>query len=185
MKILTGRLRGRSIQFRPNPHLRPTSDRARKAVFDMLQGQIEGKYVLDLFSGTGAMGFEALSQGAARVVFVEIDKAQSKKIEDDLRRLGLEGEGRVIAYDALTAIRQLSKKDGRFDLIFLDPPYEKDLAQAALQALAGSALLSEGALAVLECRGKEEAVEHIGDLRAVKVRDHGDTRIVLYQKEKR
>ena len=86
MKILTGALRGQRILFRPNPHLRPTADKARKAIFDMFQGAMEGKRVLDLFSGTGALGFEALSQGAAHVTFVEKNKVQCSEISANLER---------------------------------------------------------------------------------------------------
>ena len=97
----------------------------------------------------------------------------------------LEDRALVIASEAQAAIRQLSKKNRRFDFIFLDPPYEKGLGQDALNALAGSTLLLDGAWVVLECRAKEEAIRQIGDLLARMVRDYGDTRIVLYQKEEK
>ena len=81
MKILTGDLRGRVISYKHNPYIRPTSDKARKAIFDMLQGTLENKNVLDLFSGTGALGFEAFSQGADSVTFVELERSQAEAID--------------------------------------------------------------------------------------------------------
>ena len=87
MKILTGALRGRKVLFKPNPNLRPTADKTRKAIFDMLQGGLEGAKVLDLFSGTGALGFEALSSGAEFVTFVESERAQALEIKKSLEKL--------------------------------------------------------------------------------------------------
>ena len=85
MKILTGSLRGRTLRFRDNPHLRPTADKVRKAIFDRLQGQVADKTVLDLFSGTGALGFEALSECARRVTFVELNADQAEAIRENLK----------------------------------------------------------------------------------------------------
>ena len=180
MKILTGSLRGQTISFKPNPHLRPTSDKTRKAIFDMLQGGLEGKIVLDLFSGTGALGFEALSSGAESVTFVEIEKTQNLTLEKNLAKLGLYEKGEVIVSDALKAIERFSKEERLFDLIFMDPPYEKGLGQKALTALSKSKILNENSLIVFECR-ESEVLPNI-DLKILKDKVYGDTRIVVYRR---
>ncbi|MBI2094649.1 MAG: RsmD family RNA methyltransferase, partial [Candidatus Omnitrophica bacterium] len=113
--------------FKPNPHLRPTTDKTRKAIFDMLQGELQDKKVLDLFSGTGALGFEALSNGAAEAMFVEADAFQAREIRNNLGRLGLESRGIVRQEEVSRAIEKLGRDGAAFDFIFIDPPYEKGL----------------------------------------------------------
>ncbi|MGH7198214.1 MAG: 16S rRNA (guanine(966)-N(2))-methyltransferase RsmD [Candidatus Omnitrophota bacterium] len=181
MKILTGTLRGKAISFRPNPKLRPTSDKVRKAIFDMLQGGLEDKNVLDLFSGTGAIGFEALSQGAARVTFVEMNKAQCDKIRENLIGLGLADRAQVVNLDAVAAVGSFSRRDDHFDFIFLDPPYEKSLAERALTEISRSSLLDAQGWVILECGRREALPEEAGALKKVKMKRYGDTTVLFYQ----
>jgi len=183
VKILTGRLRGRTVPFRPNPHLRPTTDKVRKAIFDSLQGAVEGRRVLDLFGGTGLLGMEALSLGAQSAVFVEKDAVQCRRIEEALESLGVTGAAEVRRADALAAVAAFGRADRRFDLVFLDQPYGEGLGVRALEALAASKLLDEGALVLLECEKDEPAPSAAGALRAVRSSSYGDTRTVLYRKE--
>lgn len=179
MKILTGTLRGQTIFFKPNPHLRPTSDKARKAMFDMLQGAFEDTRVLDLFSGTGALGYEALSQGAAHVTFVENDGAQCKKIAENLKRLKLEEKTSVSEADAFDWVNA-QKKQRAFDFIFLDPPYAYDLATQALEAIEKKELLSKKGFIVVECRRKDDVEEKIGSLAMVREKRYGQTKVLFY-----
>ena len=180
MKILTGSLRGKTIQFKPNPHLRPTADKVRKAIFDMLQGQLEGKNVLDLFSGTGALGMEALSGGAERATFVETDAMQCGKLKENLAALGLDERSFVIRLDAVAAIESFSRQGEFFDLIFLDPPYEKEWGKRTLEALSSSNVLHEGTFIISECNKREEIEKRLGRLRCVKTKAYGDTQIAVY-----
>ena len=182
MKILTGNLRGRAIAYTPNPHLRPTSDKARKAVFDMLQGQLENKNVLDLFSGTGALGFEALSQGASSVTFVEIDRSQAMAIKNNLSKLGMSQKSEVIIGNAIKTIEKLSRGQRSFDFIFMDPPYEMGIGEKAMAALAKSSILNKDTLIVLECRHSDSLPESRGKFMCVKDKLYGDTRIVIYRR---
>ena len=177
MKILTGSLRGREISFKPNPHLRPTVDKVRKAIMDSLQAEIAGRRVLDAFAGTGALGFEALSCGAASAVFIEKDASQAKKIRENLFELGLESRGKVLQGDAFKAAERLSRSGETFDLIFLDPPYAKALAVEMINSLSKHGLMAQEALVVWEC-GKHEAMrERIGPLTLIKQKKYGDTLI--------
>ena len=182
MKILTGSLRGRLISFKPNPHLRPTADKTRKAIFDMLQGQLENKNVLDLFSGTGALGFEALSQGAGSVTFVEIDGSQGTVIKDNLSKLGLSRKSTVIIGNAIGAIEKLSRDKKEFGFIFMDPPYEMGMGQKAMAALAKSSILNKDTLIVLECRHSEDLPDLHENFTCLKDKLYGDTRILIYRR---
>jgi 16S rRNA (guanine(966)-N(2))-methyltransferase RsmD len=180
VKILTGTLRGETISFSPNPHLRPTADKVRKAIFDILQGGVEGKNALDLFAGTGAMGLEALSNGAERVVFVEADTSQCRKIKDNLTRLKL-GERAVVSNEPVEKVLSyFSGKSEYFDLIFLDPPYEKALGEKTLRQIADSHVLHEDTLVILECRKTEPIPGVVGDLKALKIKTYGDTKTLFY-----
>ena len=181
MKILTGQYRGLPISFTPNRLLRPTTDKARKAIFDMFQGVLPDKVVLDLFSGTGALGFEALSQGASRVVFVEEDRAQCKKIKENLERWKLETSSEVHQDEALHWLAKNLEQAGAFDLIFLDPPYASGLALKALEMIAGSEVLQKGGFVVLECRKKDKIPLSCGRLQAVRDKKYGQTKVLVYQ----
>ncbi|OIO39319.1 MAG: 16S rRNA (guanine(966)-N(2))-methyltransferase RsmD [Candidatus Omnitrophica bacterium CG1_02_49_16] len=181
MKILTGALKGRTIAYKPNPHLRPTADKTRKAIFDMLQGQFEGKTVLDLFSGTGALGFEALSQGADRVTFVESEKSQALSIKRNLTDLGLSGKSKVIAADAIRSIEKLSRDGDPFDFILMDPPYDTGLGERTLSALLKSDILKKDTLIILECRDSKKLPDAGAQLTALRDKSYGDARIVIYR----
>ena len=183
MKILTGSLRGRGIRFTPHSHLRPTADKVRKALFDMIQGELEDKNVLDLFAGTGALGFEALSGGAGKVTFVENSKNQCRAIRENLKKLGLEDKAEIACLDAASALESLDKKKTYFDLVFLDPPYEKGLGLKALEALSASSLIHENSLIFLESRKNEKVFDVPPNLKEVKSKAYGDTRIRVYSKK--
>lgn len=181
MKILTGNLKGREIVYRPNPHLRPTADKVRKALFDALQGQFDGKAVLDLFSGTGALGFEALSQGAEQVTFVEQDRGQCAKINQTAEKLDLGAKVEVVCADVPGTLPKLSRQSRSFDIVFMDPPYEKGLCQMAIEALGASNLIGPGTILIAEGRKNEVFPKETGKLVKIKEKVYGDTRIGFYQ----
>lgn len=181
MKILTGELRGREIAFRPNPHLRPTADKVRKAIFDALGDAVRGAKVLDLFSGTGALGLEALSGGAAYAVFVESDKRQVIKLAQNLKNLGLDKKARVIHADAIKAIERAYLEGEIFDLIFLDPPYCEGWERKVAEAVRRCPIISKKSWVVMESASKDLASpERFGPLVKLKEKAYGDTRVVFY-----
>ena len=181
MKILTGSLRGRRITFRPSPELRPTSDKARKAIFDMFQGEMEGKRVLDLFSGTGALGLEALSQGAEQVTFVDSDRAQCRDISANLEQVGLTARTTVVCADALEALRRLSVSGPSFDFVFIDPPYDDGMASKSMEKLAALGLVSKDGFALVECRKRHDLPEVFGELKLLRDKRYGQTKILIYR----
>lgn len=138
-RIIAGRWKGRILQVPASA--RPTSSRAREALFDVLQGVIGGARILDLYAGSGAVGLEALSRGASRAVFVEKD---SRALEGNLVALGAEpGEFEVVRRDVREAVATLLLRDEEFDLVFADPPY---LAEAAVPARVAELLAPSGIL---------------------------------------
>ena len=181
MKVLTGFLKGRLIQLPDSPNLRPTSDLVRKAIFDTLQGVVEGKTVLDLFSGTGALGFEALSLGAKEVLWVEADRPQAEAIEESIRQLGVEEAGRVFQQDVFKALESLGRQGRVFDIVFLDPPYHQGFGQKALRRVSELGLCKSGGFAVLETHKTEDPLEQLGVFKCLKTKKHGDTKISFYR----
>lgn len=159
MRIVAGRFRGRAIESPGHEGLRPTSDRVREAVFNILGHgidgfDIEGVRVLDLFAGTGALGLEALSRGAAYCLFVEQDADARGLIRQNIEAFGLTGVTRIFRRDA-TSLGPAGRADS-FGLVLCDPPYGQGLGEKALAAAASGGWLAGGAVAVIEER--EDAI---------------------------
>jgi 16S rRNA (guanine966-N2)-methyltransferase len=146
VRIIGGMLRGRRIPVPDVPGLRPTPDRVRETLFNWLAPRIAGARVLDLFAGTGALGIEAASRGAAAVTLVEAQRGAQVALRDTLQRLALP-EAKLVAGDALTF---LSSGAGQFDVIFLDPPFAANLLVPALTAIHHHKTLAAGGFCYLE-----------------------------------
>jgi 16S rRNA (guanine966-N2)-methyltransferase len=160
MRIVSGRFRGKAIATPPGLNTRPTGDRARQAVFNILEHAawsrpLEGARAMDVFAGSGALGFEALSRGAAFCLFVETDEAARGAIRDNMEAFGLFGAARVHRRDATDLGQRPASAGPAFDLVFMDPPYARGLGEKALTALKSGGWLADGALVVLE-RGSDE-----------------------------
>lgn len=147
LRIIGGALRGRKWTFADVPGLRPTPDRVRETLFNWLSSRIGGMRVLDLFAGSGALAFEALSRGAASAVLVEKDRAASANLRATAQRFGL-ATARIEGGDALAFLS--SQAADSFDLIFLDPPFAAGLLEPALTAIAGRNVLAPGGFCYLE-----------------------------------
>ncbi|MCL6615468.1 MAG: 16S rRNA (guanine(966)-N(2))-methyltransferase RsmD, partial [Firmicutes bacterium] len=156
MRIVAGRFRGRRLRGPSHPGLRPTAERVREAIFNILGPRVQGAVVLDLFAGAGGLGLEALSRGAKRVVFVERDRRALALLRRNLAELGLGGEEfEVIPGDVLVVLAGLAAGGRSFDLILADPPYGAGLSGRTLVLLAEGGLLDREGLLVLEHRSSE------------------------------
>jgi 16S rRNA (guanine966-N2)-methyltransferase len=157
MRIISGAYRGRRLLTPKGQETRPTSDRLRESIFNILAHNwpqhLKGARVADIFAGSGALGIEALSRGAAHVVFVEKHPAGRELVASNLDLLGITDGAEVIAGDA----RQLPRGQAAFDLIFMDPPYRRGLGEAALAALPEAGWLRPDTLLVLETASDEES----------------------------
>jgi 16S rRNA (guanine966-N2)-methyltransferase len=149
VRIIGGEWRGRKLNFPPSAGLRPTPDRVRETVFNWLQFELAGARCLDLFAGSGALGFEALSRGAAEVVFVERDPASAQAIGDTLTRFQCD-RGRVEQADALAWLERGAPASRPFDIVFLDPPYDEARLPVLVEKLELGRWLAPGAWIYLE-----------------------------------
>jgi 16S rRNA (guanine966-N2)-methyltransferase len=147
VRIIGGAWRGRRVHFPDMPALRPTPDRVRETLFNWLQHSLAGTRCLDLFAGSGALGLEALSRGAAEVVFVEQFPAASRTLQEQLVRLGGAGKGRVMEMGAARFLRTPAKP---FDVVFLDPPFGKNALAEYIPMLDSGDWLKVGGLVYLE-----------------------------------
>ncbi len=157
----------------PGRGVRPTTDRVRESVFARLP-ELTDTHVLDLFAGTGALGIEALSRGAARACFVEQAPASLATLARNLSSLGIGASARVLRQDVLHAVRDLGRAGERFDLVFLDPPYDADALEPTLRALVSAGLLAEGGMVVAE-RSRRHALPPVPGLVLLDERRYGDT----------
>jgi 16S rRNA (guanine966-N2)-methyltransferase len=179
MRIIAGVFKGRRLA--PVKGLiRPTAAKVREAVFSILGPAVAGLRVLDLFAGTGALGIEALSRGAATAVFVEDHPESLKVLRRNLADLGLGDRTTVQPLPAAMALKKLADRGEIFGLAFLDPPYGGGMAVAALGALAAFDLLAPGARVVVEHSRQESLPEVCGALRRLSVRRYGDTQVAFY-----
>ncbi len=178
MRIVAGAFRGRAIGSPPDDSIRPTSDRVRESVFNMLASQLGpdlgGARVLDLFAGTGALGLEALSRGASFAMFVDSGIAARALIRDHIEVFGIGGRAKLLKRDA-TALGPI-ERFRPFDLVFLDPPYGKGLGEQALASAHDGGWLTSEALVVLEEK-KGVALTLPEGFTVNDARDYGDTTI--------
>lgn len=152
MRVITGAARGRRLREPEGLDIRPTTDRVKEGLFSALQFEIEGRQVLDLFAGTGQLGIECLSRGAAFCVFVEQRRDALEAVRENLKSTGLADRARVVPGEALDFLR---RTEARFDLIFLDPPYESPLLEQAMEGIARRNLLNpSGTIAAEHPAGK-------------------------------
>ena len=155
MRIIGGSWRGRKLRFPPSPEIRPTPDRVRETLFNWLGPRVSGACCLDLFAGSGALGLESLSRGAAQVTFVERDAAAARELSARLSEWGATG-ARVEHSDALRFLGMASVPTrGPFNIVFLDPPFESDVLAQAADLLEKGVLLTPGALIYVECAARK------------------------------
>ncbi|MBV9992319.1 MAG: 16S rRNA (guanine(966)-N(2))-methyltransferase RsmD [Alphaproteobacteria bacterium] len=185
MRIAGGSLGGRTLAAPKDARVRPTADKTRQAIFNILRHKdfgigfaLEGCRVVDLFAGTGALGLEALSQGAAFALFVD-DHAESRAlIRTNVEALGLTGITKIWRRDATDLGPMAAGAGGPFGLAFLDPPYRKDLAAPALAALRGGGWLAPQALVVVET-AEDEIVPYADGYESMDARVYGETRVTF------
>ncbi len=170
MRVITGTCRGRKLLEPAGMDVRPTTDQVKEALFNIIQFDIEGRRALDLFAGTGQLGIEALSRGAAECVFVDSARDSVRLVQENLKRCGL--SARVLQCDALGYLKTREK----FDLVFLDPPYGTGLDAGAMEAVKEFDILSKGGIMI--CESRPEAV--LPEFPA----EYGSTRTYRYGKIK-
>lgn len=178
MRVITGSARGRRLETLSGEEVtRPTTESTKEAIFSMLQFELEGRRVLDLFAGSGQLGIEALSRGASECVFVENNKQAMKIVENNISHCGFNAQSRTVISDAQSFLM----RQGEFDIAFLDPPYNKGLLDKCLLLLLSH--MSDDGVIVCEYSVQESLPEKLDGWYADRVRRYGKTMVSLYRKE--
>ncbi|MCL1828148.1 MAG: 16S rRNA (guanine(966)-N(2))-methyltransferase RsmD [Oscillospiraceae bacterium] len=174
MRVITGSARGRKLAKPGKADLRPTSDMVKEAIFNIIQFDIDGKRVLDLFAGTGQLGIEAASRGASSVTFVDENKEAAKLIKTNLDRCCL--SGKIISADSMSFLNNC----GQFDLIFIDPPYEGGLAVRSVEKIFKFDILSESGIIICETGRETELLSAEAPYPAGKEYIYGKTKVTIF-----
>lgn len=161
--------------------VRPTADRVKEALFNIIGSRIPECFFLDLFAGTGNIGIEALSRGASSVVFVENNSKNIQFIKENLKITGLEKKARLICRDVPNALSLLGREGRKFDLIFLDPPYLKDFEASTLAGIVFNALLKTDGKVIVESSKKGTLPRNVEGLEMIRQEKYGDTLLSFYQ----
>ena len=177
MRVITGSARGRKLKTPENYDIRPTTDNVKESVFNIIQFDIEGRRVLDLFAGTGQLGIECLSRGASSAVFVDKSREAVKIVKENLKACGLSGT--VVQSDALSFLRTC----GKFDIIFVDPPYDSDLYESVLNTVNSIDILSDGGIIICESRRERALPEMTAPYKKRREYTYGKVKLCIYTKE--
>lgn len=180
MRVITGTARGRRLGELEGMDTRPTYDRVKEGLFNIIQFDIEGRRVLDLFAGTGQLGIECLSRGAESCTFVDERRACVKLVQDNLAACNLAEGGKVVQGDA---IGFLSRTREKYHLIFLDPPYDSGLLDSALKKIAEIDILADNGIIICESRREKVLPELPEPFRKSKDYCYGKTKVTLYRKD--
>ncbi len=180
MRVIAGKAKGVVLKTPEGMQTRPTADRVKEALFSILQFDLPGTKILDLFGGTGQLGIEAISRGAKSAVFVDAGDAPCKLIKENLRRAKMEGEGRVIRSDYLQFLSQCREK---FDIIFLDPPYAEVFLENSIKKISEIDILQSGGIIVAERPVEKPLDIQIAGFSRSKDYKYGKTLLTLYRKD--
>lgn len=185
MRVTSGQAKGILIKAPKGMRTRPTSDKLRGALFDTLRESVVRARALDLFAGSGALGIEALSRGAEHVVFVESDPNAVRTIGDNLAKTRLSEKGEIIRADFRLAVRKLQKRGEKFDLVFIDPPYQGGLLEDVAGVLTKHCITSPEAIIVIEHFKKTEPPPSISGIPLARTRNYGQTALSYFQCDER
>lgn len=181
MRVITGTAKGRRLKAPKGMETRPTSDRIKEALFNIIGTKVINVNFLDLFAGTGAIGIEALSRGAERAVLVEKNPKTTKIIRENLEITGLSDGAVVMVQEADKALDTLAIKGEQFGIIFIDPPYLKGLEKQSLEKIDRTNLLVPGGLIITESSKLDNMPEAVGRVKLFRQERYGDTVLSFYQ----
>ncbi len=180
MRVISGEYKGRPLAAVPGKGTRPTTDKVKESIFNMIGPYFDGGWVLDLYAGTGGLGIEALSRGMEKAVFIDIDPKAVSVIKRNVASLKLEPQAEIYRNDSHRAMKALAKRDLRFDLVFLDPPYAKQKIEEEIKFLQESNLLADHARIVAEHDAQYQMAEKIEACTKERSVTYGDTTVSIY-----
>jgi 16S rRNA (guanine966-N2)-methyltransferase len=181
MRVIAGKYKGQKLVGFDAPHVRPTTDRVKESIFNILMNEIQGACVLDLFSGTGNLGIEALSRGAEEVVFVESSHHSLQLIEQNLQKLKIAEKVKIIAQDVLVFLDRYQGHS--FDLILIDPPFTEKMADHVMAKVVKSSVVCEQTVISIESSRWETIAEQYGLWQRFRFRQFGDKYLSCFRQE--
>jgi 16S rRNA (guanine(966)-N(2))-methyltransferase RsmD len=181
LRVLAGALKGRRLVTPRGSTTRPTADQVRIALMDTLTPRLPDARLLDLFAGAGGVGLEALSRGAAHATFVERDARAVAALRANVETLGVAEQTRVERADVRTALERLAREGERFEVVFLDPPYDEDAVMPTLERLGALPLVLPDGLVIAQHLTKRPPAEVVGRLRAYRTRRFGETTLTFFR----
>lgn len=183
MRIIAGTAKGRTLRVPRHAELRPTADRVKETIFNVLGQWLDGETVLDLYAGVGGLGLEALSRGAKQATFVERSRETIAALAENARLLGFAAQSTTLLKPVERALEQLAKQDATFTLVFSDAPYAEHAGTTVLEKLDAGALVVPGGRVVIEHDKREVVPERVGRLGRVDERRFGDTNVTFYERD--
>ncbi|MBS5786487.1 MAG: 16S rRNA (guanine(966)-N(2))-methyltransferase RsmD [Clostridioides difficile] len=183
MRIISGRARGLKLNAPKNDNIRPTTDRIKESLFNMISPYILDSNVLDLFAGTGSLGIECLSRGAKECIFVDLNKESIKVLNSNIKKANFVNESEVINSDFSNALNSLKLKNRKFDIVFLDPPYYENMFIEAIKKIDDFDLLNEDSIVVVEHDSVDIFPENLGRLEKNRDKKYGNTTLTFYKLE--
>lgn len=183
MRVITGTAKGHRLKAPKGMATRPTADRVKEALFNLLGDRVFDARFLDLFAGTGSIGIEALSRGAELAVFIETSSQALQVIRENLSHTGLAERSEIYRQDVLIALEMLGKQFRTFNLIFIDPPYLKCYEEKVLQKINDMNLLLADGIVVVESSKKDLLPDQVGQLIMCRCEKYGDTLLNFYRRE--
>lgn len=181
MRVIAGTAKGRRLKTVKGMTTRPTADRVKESLFNIIREKLEGNSLLDLYAGTGNIGIEALSRGVTSAVFVERDKQAVKVLRENLQVTSFQQNVEVYQQDVMIALDIFGKKKRAFDLIFLDPPYYEGLEEKTLTRIFLNKVLAPEGLVIIEHSRKNNLPSTVASLQLIRTEIYGDTAISFYR----
>ncbi|MFW5649071.1 MAG: 16S rRNA (guanine(966)-N(2))-methyltransferase RsmD [Candidatus Alkaliphilus sp. MAG34] len=181
MRVISGKARGHTLKTSKDLNTRPTTDRVKESIFNIIQRELCGSVVIDLFAGSGGLGIEALSRNADKAYFIDSNKNSIQIIKENLNKTDLINNSKVIRADVLNGIMKLSRHKIKAHIIFLDPPYSKGFIEPTLEAILSYNILQPDGIIVVEHDAKDGAPNNIHKLKKYRTNRYGDTAVSFYR----
>lgn len=183
MRVISGKARGHALKAPKGQHTRPTADRVKESIFNIIQTKIFGSIVVDLFAGSGNLGIEALSRGAKKAYFIDNSKNSIQSINENLKKTALSNNSEIIHGDVLKGIGRLHTLGIKAHIIFLDPPYSKGFIEPTLETIFSSNILKQNGIVIVEHNAKDTVPNNIHTLTKYRTSLYGDVAVSFYQLE--
>ena len=183
LRVISGKARGLKLDTPKNQDVRPTTDRVKESLFNVINSYIMDSNILDLFAGTGSLGIECLSRGAKNCVFVDKSKDSINIVRSNVKKARVENESTILNVDFKDAVKRLSTQNQKFDVIFMDPPYYENMFIECLKSIDKFNLLDEDGIIVVEHDTKDLFEDSIGRLNKSREKKYGNTTLTFYKLE--